>query len=518
MEKVSFTINRREFFKSAVGSGIILFSFPFLLDCAEEKKMKDTPSVLGKNLLELFSEKDLKKILAEALSKGGDFAEVYLEHRVSTEIFLEEDKLKNISYGILCGAGVRVNFGEKTGYAFSDELSFEKLKEASQVASFIAQSTKTIEPTSSTTKKIKPHFVLESPVPLLEEGKKIKLLERANQAARDYDKKIEQVKIEWYDEAKNIAIINSEGIKISDTQFVVRMAVYPLAIEGSKRFEGYATSGGRVNVSYFDKNSPENTGAEAARQAVDMLSASETPAGSVPVVVEHGWGGVLIHEAFGHSLEGDGIRKNTSLMSNLLGKKVASDTVTVIDDATIPFGRGSVNIDDEGTSGQRKVLVKNGVLQGYLYDRLNANLMGTQSTGNGRRESYRHYPIPRMTNTYIEKGKTDPEDIMKSIKKGIYAKKLGGGSVDHTTGNFNFLVREAYLLENGKITRPVKGALLIGNGLEAIKKIELVGTDLRVDPTTGTCGKDGQRVFVGVGQPTIKFSEITVGGTQIKQT
>lgn len=480
--------------------------------------MSDMRSILRKNLLKLFSDEEFKKILDEALSQGGDFAEIYLEHRISTKILLEEDKLKNISYGILCGAGIRVTFGEKTGYAFSGELSFEKLKEASQVASYIARSNEKIEPLAITTKKVKPNFVLESPVPLLDEEKKIKLLERANQSARDYDKKIEQVKIEWYDEAKNIAIINSEGIKVSDTQFIVRMAVYPLAIEGSKRFEGYATSGGRVNISYFDKNPPENTGAEGARQAMDMLNAYDAPAGSLPVVVGHGWGGVLIHEAFGHSLEADGIRKNTSLMSNLLGKKVASDIVTVIDDATIPFGRGSFNIDDEGTLGQRKVLVKDGILQMYLYDKLNAKLMGTQSTGNGRRESYRHYPIPRMTNTYIEKGETDPEDIIKSVKKGIYAKKLGGGSVDHTTGNFNFLVREAYVIENGKITRPVKGALLIGNGLDAIKKIELVGTDLRVDPTTGTCGKDKQGVYVGVGQPTIKFSEITVGGTEIKPT
>jgi len=418
MKRDFFKIDRRNFLKSAISSGVVLFTFPFLFDCGEEKKMKD------QNLLEPFSEEELKKILNGALSKGGDFAEIYLEQRISTEIFLEEDKLKNISYGILGGAGVRVNFREKTGFAFSDELSSDKLSEASQVASYIAQSNKKIEPFPLTAKKIKPLFVLKSPVPLLGEEKKIKLLKRANQAARDYDRRIKQVKIEWYDESKNIAIVNSKGMKVSDTQYLIRMAVFPLAVEGSKRFEGYATSGGRVDLSYFDKNPPEHTGADGARQALEMLSASEAPAGSVPVVVGNGWGGVLIHEAFGHSLEGDGIRKKTSLMSDLLGKKVASDIVTVIDDATIPHGRGSFNIDDEGTLGQKKILVENGVLQGYLHDKLNAKLTGTRSTGNGRRESHRHYPIPRMTNTFIKKGETDPQDIMKSVKKGIYAKKL----------------------------------------------------------------------------------------------
>jgi TldD protein len=204
-------------------------------------------------------------------------------------------------------------------------------------------------------------------------------------------------------------------------------------------------------------------------------------------------------------------------MANQKDQKVASEVVTVIDDATIPYGRGSFNIDDEGTLGQKKTLVENGILQGYLYDKLNAQLMKTNSTGNGRRQSYRHYPIPRMTNTYVKKGETDPEDIIKSVKNGVYAKKLGGGSVDHTTGNFNFLIREAYLIEDGKITQPLKGAVLIGNGLEAVKKIELVGNDLRIDPTTGTCGKDGQSVFAGVGQPTVKFTEMTVGGTKINK-
>jgi len=450
-----------------------------------------------------------------ALSRGGDFAEIYLEYSKITEILLDEDKLKALSYGIVQGAGIRVNSNEKTGYAYSDDFQISNLRRAAEAASFIAESSKPIKSFDVSSQDTKPHFELKSPVPLMGDEKKIEILRRANQEARDYDPRIEQVKVEYYDEEKKIMIINSEGSKVTDVQYLVRLAVYPLAIEGAKKFDGYATSGGRVDADYFVQIPPELTAREGAKQAIDMLDAGETPAGLNPVVVGPGWGGVLVHEAFGHSLEGDGIRKKTSLMSDKLGRKVASKMVSMIDDATIPFGRGSFTIDDEGTPGQRKILVKDGVLQGFIWDKLNAKLMGTQSTGNGRRESYRYYPLPRMSNTFIDRGETDPDDIIKSVKRGIFAKKLGGGSVDTSTGNFNFLVREAYLIEQGKVTRPVKGAVLIGNGPEAMKKIELVGNDLLVDSTTGTCGKDNQSAFVGVGQPTVKFKEITVGGTEV---
>jgi TldD protein len=461
------------------------------------------------------ADEDLKKILKLALSRGGDFAEVYLEYLTATEILLDEDKLKTLCYGIVQGAGIRVNSVEKTGYAYSDDLETSNLKKAAEVSSFISESRKAIKAFEIKARQAKPHFLLESPVPLMKDVEKIELLKKANQAARDYDSRIRQVKVEYYDEEKKIMILNSEGIKISDVQHLVRLAVFPLAISGTKKFDGYATAGGRVDTDYFVKNPPELTAKEAARQAVEMLDAEDAPAGLNPVVVGPGWGGVLVHEAFGHSLEGDGIRKKTSLMSDKLGRKVASDVVDVVDDATIPYGRGSFNIDDEGTPGQRKLLVKNGVLQGFLYDKLNARLMGTDSTGNGRRESYRSYPIPRMSNTFIDRGETEPDDIVKSVKKGIFAKKLGGGTVDTSTGNFNFLVREGYLIEQGKITRPIKGAVLIGNGPDAMKKIELVGNDLKIDSTTGTCGKDNQSVWAGLGQPTVKFREITVGGTKV---
>jgi len=506
-------IDRRGFVKAFVGSGILLATSSLWLGCGE-KKNPETKIALSN----LFSDEQLKEILTIALSKGGDFAEIYLEHRLRTDILLEEDKLKQVAYGIIQGAGLRVNSGEKTGYAYSDDFELNKLKEIAKVASFIAESGRPENPVSLTEKEVHPNFTLTSPFPFSGEEKKIELMKRANQGARDYDKRIHEVKVEYYDEVKNIMIVNSEGLKTKDTQYIVRLAVYPLAVDGTKRFEGYATGGGRINASYFDKVLPENIGKEGARQALDMLYADESPAGNLPVVVGNGWGGVLVHEAFGHSLEGDGIRKNTSLMAGLLGKKVASDVVTILDDATIPYGRGSFNVDDEGTPGQKKVLVENGILKMYLYDKLNARLMNTQSTGNGRRESYRFYPIPRMTNIFINKGEIAPEDIIKSVKKGVYAKKMGGGSVDSASGNFNFLVREAYSIEDGKITKPVKGAVLIGNGPEAMKKIELVGTNLAVDPTTGTCGKDGQGVYAGVGQPTVKFSEITLGGTKVKPT
>lgn len=461
------------------------------------------------------ADEDLKKILKLALSRGGDFAEIYLEYLTTTEILLDEDKLKTLCYGVVQGAGIRVNSGEKTGYAYSDDFEISNLKRAAQASSFIAEAGKPIEPLNIESRPARPHFLLKSPVPLMEDGGKIEFLKRANQAARDYDPRIRQVKVEYYDEGKRIVIVNSEGMKISDVQHMVRLAVFPLAISGTRKFDGYATAGGRVDTDYFVKNPPESTAKQAAKQAVDMLDGEEAPAGLNSVVVGPGWGGVLVHEAFGHSLEGDGIRKKTSLMSDKLGQKVASDVVDVVDDATIPYGRGSFNIDDEGTSGQRKLLVKNGVLQGFLYDKLNAGLMGTHSTGNGRRESYRCYPIPRMSNTFIDRGETDPDDIVKSVKKGIFAKKLGGGTVDTSTGNFNFLVREGYLIEEGKITRPIKGAVLIGNGPDAMKKIELVGNNLKIDSTTGTCGKDNQSVWAGLGQPTVKFREITVGGTRV---
>lgn len=502
-------LDRRSFLKG----GIALLTAPFWFNYAFGFT-EETKDILESTL----SDEDFKKILQHALARGGDFAEIYLQHLIRTEIQLDEDKIKSFTYGIIQGAGMRVISEEKTGYAFSDDLSYAKLKEAAEVAAFIASSDQLRKPANLSQQKIVPYFSLNSPVALASEKKKIELMNRANQAARDYDKRIHNVRVDYYDEAKKIMVINSEGLKAKDEQFIVRTAIYPLAVEGSKRFEGYATLGGRVNLDYFQTNSPEDGAEYAARQAITMLKADDAPAGLNPVVVGPGWGGVLIHEAFGHSLEGDGIRKKTSLMSDKVGKKVASEVVDVVDDATIPYGRGSFNIDDEGTPGQRKVLVKNGILQGYLYDLLNAKLMKTESTGNGRRTSYREYPIPRMTNIFIDQGETDPDDIIKSVKKGVYAKKMGGGSVDPASGNFNFLVREAYLIEEGKVTNPLKGAVLIGNGPVAIQKIEMVGNDLLVDQTTGTCGKDGQWVYAGVGQPTIKFSEITIGGTSFKPT
>ena len=516
MEKNRNHVSRRSFLKG----GVALLTAPFW----------SSGSILGLNsafgfteetkdmLEQALSDGELKKLLETALSRGGEFAEIYLQHLIRTDIQLDEDKIKSFNYGIIQGGGIRVISGEKTGYAFSDDLSFPMLKEAADVASFIASSASVQKPANLLAQKIKPYFVLNSPVALASESKKIDLLKRANQAARDYDKRIAQVRVDYMDEAKKIMIINSDGLKTKDDQFITRLAAYPLAVDGSKRFEGYATLGGRVDFDYYEKNPPETAGKEAARQATVMLEAEDAPAGLNPVVVAAGWGGVLIHEAFGHSLEGDVIRKKTSLMADKLGTKVASEVVNVVDDATIPYGRGSFNVDDEGTPGQRKVLVKDGILQEYMYDLLNAKLMKTKSTGNGRRTSYREYPIPRMTNIFIDQGKTDPQDIIKSVKKGVYAKEMGGGSVDTTSGNFNFLVREAYLIEDGKITRPIKGAVLIGNGPEAIQKIEMVGNDLFVCQTTGTCGKDGQWVYAGVGQPTIKFSEITIGGTSFKPT
>ena len=300
-----------------------------------------------------------------------------------------------------------------------------------------------------------------------------------------------------------------------DRQFISRLFVQPTAIDGTNRQTGLAMAGGAVEVDYFAKvRTPEETANEAADTAIALLSAVDAKAGSYPVIINHGWGGVLVHECFGHSLEGDGIRKKTSIREHQLNQKVAADIVDIYDDSTVPNARGSFRVDDEGTPSQKSHVVEKGILKGYLWDRLNAKLTGHESSGNGRRNSYRDFPIPRMTNTYIGAGTTAPADLFASVKNGLYCKNLGGGSVNPADGMFSFVVSEAYLIENGKLTQAVKGATLTGNAADAMLRVEGLGNDLSIDTRTGTCGKDGQWKPVGVGQPTVLFSEMTVGGTR----
>jgi TldD protein len=458
----------------------------------------------------------LEKLLGIALSRGGNFAEIYIEHTVLNTIALEEDKIKEDSSGVIQGVGIRVISGEKTGYAYSDDFSYENLEKAAKTAALIADSPKRdIGPVSVS--KIEhegpSYYLVKIPPDAVEVKKKSDLLWRANTAAKAYDPRIIQVMASFVDMTKDLIIVNSDGLWAEDKQTICRLNVTALAEDKGIRQRGYYGGGGLVGFDFYTTFTPEIIAQEAARQAIVQLTAAEAPAGIQTVVLNHGWSGVLLHEAVGHGLEGDFIRKKTSFYTGKIGQKVASELCTVVDDATLAGKRGSIHIDDEGTPGQRKVLIEKGILKDYMYDRLNAGLMKHPSTGNGRRESFRHIPMPRMTNTFMLAGEDDPEDIIRSVQKGFYAKTLGGGQVDITSGNFVFQVSEGYLIEGGRITRPVRGATLIGNGPDILTRVTMVGNDLEFDTGIGTCGKNGQSKPVGVGLPTVKISEMTVGGT-----
>jgi TldD protein len=465
---------------------------------------------------EILEPSQIKKVIERALSKGGDFAEIYFEYRIELAINLSENKIKSLNYGISPGLGVRVISGSKTGYAYTDDFRFEKILEVADVASYVADSgigNKAVNLEEK--RKAGQNFKVEKPIYLLDLDKKIEWLWRANDSARSYDGRIKQVDINYFESARYFWIANSEGVYVESDDSLFRIFITSVAISDGLREMGVSYIGGRYGYDFLLENPPEKFGVDSAKQAVSKLYAKPAPAGNFPVLIKSGWGGVLVHEAVGHGLEGDFNRKGISVYSGKLGQKVCSELVTIIDDGTVPNSRGSVAIDDEGTPTQRTVLIENGILKNYMLDKLNAKLLNLESTGNGRRESYRHYPLPRMRNTFIDAGKDDPSDLIKSVKFGIYAKSLGGGQVDIVTGNFVFEINEGYLIENGEITHQIRGANLIGNGPEVMRKVIGVGNDLEIEKGTGTCGKDGQYVPVGVGQPTILVSEMTVGGTQV---
>jgi TldD protein len=507
-------ISRREFLRNgALVSGALLAgagAIPWLQDHAEAAIMG-----IGQELRDVLNLETVNRILIEALTRGGDFADLFAEQRFRTSIVLDGGKIDSVTYGYPRGAGVRVFYRRQTGYAFSDEIVYSSLLDAARVASTVVQNQSPVRPIDVTVRRIPPSFAIVDPAPLMPEQPKFDLLRRMDAAARTADPKIVSVRIEYLDEVQDVLIGTSDGGYILDRRFLVSIICTPTAAQGGERRTGFASLGGRVGEDYFAKHNPETVASDAAKQAVLLLSATPVPAGPMPVVINAGWGGVLVHESLGHADEGDGIRRGTSLLSGLIGTKVGSPILRVVDDARWPNGRGSYTVDDEGTPAQATVLVDGGVLQSYILDRQNALLLGMRSTGNGRRQTYRQWPIPRMSNTYIDRGTDDPRALLGGITKGIFAADLGGGSVDTTSGNFNFAVRMGYLIENGKITKPVRGAVLIGNSLETMKRIEGIGNDLAVDTTRGTCGKDGQMVPVGVGQPTVRFSSITVGGTAI---
>jgi TldD protein len=461
--------------------------------------------------------RDLEAYLSEALSRGGDYADLYFEYRINHSIVLEEQIIKSATKGVNLGVGVRVISGEKTGYAYSDDLDRENILKAARTAAFIANTSAaggTLQVPTPLSQERNLYSIPIFPAEL-EIGQKIALLEQANQAARAYDQRIKQVQVSYVDETKHILIVTSDGKAAWDLQPMVRLNVMCIAEENRQRQSGYQGGGGRRALDVFTGNlDPRALARESARQAILQLRAVDAPAGPMEVVLGPGWPGILLHEAIGHGLEADFNRKRTSAFAGLVGQKVASDLCTVVDDGTIPFRRGSLNMDDEGNPTHQTVLIEKGILQGYLQDRLSAKLMNAPLTGNGRRQSYDHIPMPRMTNTFMMSGDSTPEDIIKAVPKGLYAVHFGGGQVDITSGKFVFTASEAYLIEDGRITAPVKGATLIGDGPTVLRQVTAVGNDLKLDQGVGICGKEGQTIPVSVGLPTIKIHEITVGGTE----
>ena len=459
------------------------------------------------------SPNEAKNILNIALSKGGDFSELFFEYRVFNFIHMEEDIIKETAESISLGLGIRVISGEKTGYGYTNDLSSEKMRKAALTASSIASGHSPVNTVQANPSSISHNFypVLKQPQ---EESleKKISLVKQAYYAALNFDPAIKKVNVSFSDQIQCITIINSEGLMLSDVRPLVKLVCLAIAERSNSKDAGFSGGGGRVGLEYFRDNlTPEEIGKESALEALNLLEAVQPPAGEMPVVLAPGHSGVLIHEAVGHLLEADFIRKKTSIFHDKIGKKVGSLQVNIFDDPTIPYFRGSYNMDDEGTIPQKTTLIQGGTLTGLLQDRLSANLMNSSLTGHGRRQDYTCIPLPRMSNTYLDKGKDDPEEITKSVKKGFYAHRFQGGQVEDS-GKFTFSVSSGFLIEDGKLTTPVKQATLIGTNIDILNKIEMVGTDLKFGLQTGTCGKEGQAATVTDGCPTIKISKMTVGG------
>ncbi len=458
--------------------------------------------------------RDLERYLGEALGRGGEYADLYFEYQATTSLSLDESLIKSASQGISVGCGIRVLSGEKTGYAYTDDLAPEKILRAARTAAQIAAGPGPVEPApvnaGSGLHNLYPAAGVGQDGDLLA---KLALLQRADQAARACDSRIFQVRAGYADENRHILIATSEGRLTEDFQPLARLSVLAMAREGPNIQRGMDGGGGRVTLDYFQTaRTPEDFAREAARQAIVQLDAADAPAGEMTVVLGPGWPGILLHEAVGHGLEADFNRKKVSAFSGLIGRQVASPLCTVVDDGTMPGRRGSLNVDDEGYPTSQTVLIEKGILKGYLQDKLSSRLLGAAPTGNGRRESYQHMPMPRMTNTFLLAGEDDPQDILRSVSRGLYCVTFGGGQVDITSGKFVFSASESYLIEDGHLTRPIRNATLIGNGPDVMTKVTMVGHDLRLDHGIGTCGKEGQSVPVGVGIPTIKVERLTVGG------
>jgi len=501
-------IPRRKFMQMSLKGGVAIAATPSLMMHLLSCKGREKQGV-ALNLDPVL----MNKTISKALERGGEFADVYFEKRISRNILMEESKFKSAVFGISQGAGIRVISGDKTGFAYTDEISEEKLLKAAEVASYIAKGSKAIHPLEVKSES-RPSFIsVQISLGEVADKKRLDVMQRANQAALEYDPRIKMASISYYDEVRGRTIANSEGLLLGDELPLMFFIVNTLGVGKNTRHMGRERLSKHMGFEMFEKYPPEDVARTCARESIAMLEAEDCPAGKMDIVMQNGWGGVLVHEAVGHPLEADNIAKEVGVFTGKLGQKVASDVFTMVDDGSLKNMRGTIDFDDEGTQMKRNVLIKDGVLQKYMTDILSAKQIDMERTGNGRRESFRYIPIPRMTNTFIEKGKDNPEDILASTKKGIYVQSLSGGSVNPTTGVFNFTCREAYLIENGKKTAPVKGATLIGNCLDIISNVDAVGDDLAFGP--GICGK-GQAAEVSAGQPTVRIRGINVGGSRAR--
>ena len=464
------------------------------------------------------TEHDVLEALGRVKVRDVDYADLYFESCISESVSMEESLVKRATKSISQGVGVRATAGEKTGFAYSDDLTKTRPRTRRRYRPIYRQ----FSPGGSQPVPVPVHSrPVRDLYPVPHEqadvatADRVTLLNRIDAEARRYDPRIKNVMASFNTEYKIVMVATSDGTFIGDVQPLSRLQVTCIAEDGGNRQIGSFGGGGRIGFDFYRQGDRYlNYAKEAARIAILNLSAVDAPAGVMPVVLGGGWPGILLHEAIGHGLEADFNRKKTSAFSNLLGKRVASDVCTIVDDGTLPDRRGSLNMDDEGTATARTMLIEKGILRGYITDKLNARLLGIPLTGNGRRESYQSIVLPRMTNTFMLAGESNPEDIIKSVNRGLYAVSFGGGQVDITNGKFVFSASEAYLIEDGKVTKPVKGATLIGSGPDILTKVSMVGHDLKLDEGIGTCGKEGQSVPVGVGLPTIRIDEITVGGTQ----
>jgi TldD protein len=459
----------------------------------------------------------LQKVLSLALERGGDYADVFVEHRIGQAIRLQDSKIHEAGVNVISGAGVRVVSGERQGYAYTDELTDAALLDAARVASLIARDGARVTSVNLHETSVRPYYSVDAKsveTGLGDLATYAAYLERIDRAGRAYDSRIETVNGAMIGEVQEVEIATSDGTLVHDARPLIVLSAQIVARNGTRGFAAYA-DGGRTSLAFYDTVTPESIATEAARIAVVNVEAREAPAGEMPVVVGSGGGGVLLHEAVGHGLEGDFNREKTSLYSGRIGERVASELVTIFDDGNLERQRGSISVDDEGTPGQHKVLVERGILKSYMMDRMCGRLMGGSSTGSGRRQNFRFLPQPRMCNTYMPPGDQTIDEIIGSVGRGIYAKSFSGGQVDISRGDFVFMVAEGYLIEGGKITSPIRGATLIGNGPAIMERVVAVGNDAQLASGQYTCGKHGQMVPVGVGLPTVKISSLTVGGSAV---